>query len=142
MSQYATLTDLANLGLPGAMLGNTSETVRSQMLIKASGVADSYIAKRHKLPLVQYGDDLRFNVCAIASFWLLRRSGFNPSNPADAAALQGYTEAMDWLDRVARGLVELANVIDSSPLTEEVAPLVSSEPLIAWSPLLHDDHAY
>ena len=130
--QLASLTELARLGhLPQAM-ASLADEVKTEHLLAASGVALSYIAKRHALPLVSWGHDLIEAVVAIAAWTLLCQRGFNPTNPADMSVRERYLQALAWLRDVAKGLAELVDVVDATPSIQEAGPLVSSEKRHQW----------
>lgn len=130
--QLATVTDLQRLGHLPQAIASMSDDVKNAHLMSASQVALSYCKKRYGTPLVQWGDDLRGAVVAIAGWTLLCQRGFNPANSADLTVRERHDQAVNWLRDIAKGLAELVDVIDSTPETEEASPLVASEPRQRW----------
>ena len=94
--------------------------------------ADSYIQKRHKLPLVQWGADLRGACRRLARYYAFSDRGFDPANAADQAVVMAYKDAVSWLKLVALGDVELVDCIDSTPTVDEAAPLFAGDPPRHW----------
>ncbi len=131
MSQYATLTEFANLGPPSAALATLSSDVKTAHLVAASSVADDYIQKRWSTPLTSWPMSLTLAVVRIATFTILAARGFNPANPADAAVIKAHDDAIAWLEKVAGGLLEPA-FIDATPAVDEASPLLESEDRQAW----------
>lgn len=126
MAQYVTKAQFLDQGLPSEAFANLSDSTIDAALMWASSTADSYLRKRHKLPLVSYSDDLRSVVTDIASWKLLKRHGFNPTSKSDAAVVKGYDDAIATLRDVAKGLVEF-DVVDSTPDPDEEGTLAASE---------------
>lgn len=131
MSQYATLEEFADGGLPPAALEDVGSDIRTDAIEKASGLADSYLAKRFTLPLTSWGDALTRAVIDIAACDLLMRRGFNPSSGSDQAILDRCNGALDWLKDVAKGNVDPI-VEDSTPNIDEAGPLFASEQPQDW----------
>lgn len=130
--QLATLLDLEDLGhLPQAIASMSVET-KNAHLLAASVVALSYVKKRHGLPLVSWGADLIEAVVALAAWTLLCTRGFNPANTADLTVKDRHDKAILWLRDVAKGLAELVDVVDSTPMAQEAGPLVSTEKRRRW----------
>lgn len=126
MSQYATLAQLDEAGLPATALASIGSPARTAALVKASGVADGYLRKRFALPLSAWSDDLTQVVCEIAAYNLMSVRGFNPASNADTLLAQRYQDAIAWLKDVARGLVE-PDLTDATPTVDEAGPLVESD---------------
>lgn len=124
------LTDeqLLLLGVASDALANVPETARDAARSSASAIAASYVAKRYRLPLVSWDDDIRQAAAWIAQRLLLGRRGFNPSAGNDQAIRQGFDDAIAWLEKVALGEVEPVNIVDSTPSVHEASPLLSSSP--------------
>lgn len=125
MTQYVTRTEFLDQGLPSGALTDIANATIDAALLWASEVCDSYMRKRHLLPLTAWGNDLRTLVCDLAAWRLLKRKGFNPAAPAHQAILKSYDEALLSLKDVAQGLTELG-VTDSSAALDEDGPLASS----------------
>jgi phage gp36-like protein len=131
VSQYATLEEFADGGLPPAALEDVGADIRTDAIEKASGLADSYLAKRFTLPLISWGDALTRAVIDIAACDLLMRRGFNPSAGSDQVIVDKKEAAIDWLKDVAKGLADPI-VEDSTPNIDEAGPLVLSEEPQDW----------
>jgi phage gp36-like protein len=115
---YATETELSYLGLPASILDPIAGAAKTAGLDAASDIADSYLRKRYTLPLSAYGSDIKRAVCAIAG-WILLSShvGFNPEADSDRAVRQAYLDAIAWLESVAKGSVDPAEIVDATPTT-------------------------
>lgn len=124
MSQYC---DPSGFVAPGV-----SDPVKLVACVKASGFADGFIAKRHKLPLIAWGDDLRGVTEDLAQYRVMKDRGFDPSNPGDALIVESKKDAIVWLKLVAAGDVELQDVVDSSATVTEASPLVESDDVLNW----------
>lgn len=124
MSQYCDPSDFVAPGV--------SDPEKLTACVRASGLADSYLAKRLVLPLVSWGDDLRSMVSDIARWRALKDRGFDPSNVGDGTIIQAKKDAMAWLALVSTGEVELVGATDSSPTVEEASPLVESDTPAGW----------
>lgn len=102
-TQYADVTDLTNLGCPEAALSSISTDRRNAALQAASGIVDSYVGTRFKLPLTAYGDELKQAVCSIAAWRLLSVRGLAPGNASAETLRDNHDDAMRWLRDVAAG---------------------------------------
>ena len=117
MSQYATLAEFAQFGLPMAATENLyPEDVEAQIQ-SASATADSYLASRgYSLPLDAWGSDIKSAVSRIAAWSILvNLRGVNPEDPAHAAVRLGQQDAMQWLRDVAKGVAN-ADIATTSPV--------------------------
>jgi phage gp36-like protein len=130
--QYVTITELQRLGIPGDAYAGKSNADLNAALLAASVVADSYISKRYTLPLVSWGDDLRYHVAQLASLTLLVNRGFRPGSGADEVAVDAKNDARQWFRDVATGLVELAECVDSTPTVDEQGAQVGSDEPMSW----------
>jgi phage gp36-like protein len=113
-TQYATTTDLANLGLIGGVLASIATSVQNAALIAASAIADAELAGQYILPITSWGQDLVRAVCVIAAYDLLTSRGYNPTSPADANIRLRYLDALAWLREVGDGKASPGGIIDSS----------------------------
>lgn len=123
-SQYIQPADVT---APGA-----SPTQVTNAILDASGEADSYIKKRHKLPLIQWGADLKGAVRRMARYYALGDRGFNPNLPSDQAIVNQYRDSIAWLKQVATGEAELVDAVDSSASNDEASPLHDGEAPRRW----------
>lgn len=136
MADYATTTDLTNLGiLPGA-LSPLSTTIKEAAITSASRLADSYLAGQFLLPLAAWEEDLTQKVVDIAVWRLLCNRGFNPDNPSDIAIRTVYEDAIKWFEKVAAGTI-VPQVTDASSGadvgTSPETPKVYSSEQRGWS---------
>ena len=135
MSQYATTTDLADLGLPADALSGTTAAIQNKFLTKASGKIDSYLRGRYSLPLsVPYPDEIVDACVAITAYKLLKRLGYNPSG-YDEQFAEDHQTALDWLDKLSKGVVQLDIAADATPTRHDARPSVYS----AGSPDTYSD---
>jgi phage gp36-like protein len=126
-TQYATLEDFMNAGLPTGALASLDRSTWNQALIRASSYADSFLGDKYTLPLTRpYPPSLVDAVCQIAAWRLMCLRGYNPAvegGSSDAIIRQGYLDARDWLVRVANGQAALT-VIQAVP--DSLQPDVST----------------
>jgi len=137
MSQYATTTDLGDYGLPPDALTGVGMTpaVQNKILTKASGIIDSYLRGRYKLPLsVPYPDEIIEACVSVAAFKVLKRRGHNPS-AFDQTFTDDYQAALEWLAKLSKGEVNLCSDADATPAVNEARPSVYS----AGSPHINAD---
>ena len=125
--------ELLALGLPSDALSSVDVGVRDQHRAAASDFALSHIKKRHKLPLVSWGSDIRRAVADVASLSIMQVRGFDPSSKSGEEIIRRATMAQDWLRDVAKGIVEPVDIVDSTPDTDEEAPLVASDDTAGWT---------
>ena len=124
MSQYATTTDLQNLGLPTAALTGVSSPIQDQHLVKASGVVDSYLRGRETLPLVApFPDEVVDATVRLAAYTLLVRRGFNPDS-YDENFRSLYEGTLRWLKDVSAGRANLASTADTDTTERAGRPRV------------------
>lgn len=102
-TQYATLVELTSLGVPAASLTGTTSDQQTAALVAASSIVDSYVGARFKLPLSNYGADLKICVCKIAGYNLLTTRGMSPGNDAGDALRNAYKDQMAWLKDISDG---------------------------------------
>ncbi len=131
----ALITDaeLLNLGLPGDALTGVAVGVRDQHRLSASDFALSHVKKRHKLPLLSWGSDLRRATADVATLSIMQFRGFDPASKSGEEIVRRATMAHDWLRDVAKGIVEPVDLVDSTPDTDEEAPLVASDDTAGWT---------
>lgn len=110
-TQYATIEDFLNAGLPTGALASLDKSVWNQALIRASSFADSFLGDKYTLPLTPpYPPSLVDAVCQIAAWRLLCLRGFSQDNPGDQVVRQGFEDAREWLVRVANDQASLTVV--------------------------------
>lgn len=125
--------ELLSLGLPGDALSSVDVAVRDAHRLTASNEALSYFKKRYTLPLVSVGSDTLQAVAAIAAQSLMGFRGYDPASKSGEQIDARAERARAWLRDVSRGIVEPIDVVDSTPATDEEAPLVATEPVAGWS---------
>lgn len=125
--------ELLRLGLPGAALSAVDSTVRDEHRRAASDFALSHVKKRHTLPLVEWGHDLKVAVVACATLSLMQFRGFDPASKSGEEIIRRAESATNWLRDVAKGIVEPVDLVDSTPDTDEEAPLVASDDTAGWT---------
>ena len=113
-TQYATTTDLGNVGLTSAALATMTTGQQTAALAGASALVDSYLESRYTLPLTAWGSDLARCVAILAAYDLLSTRGYNPNAGADMNWRQRYVDQMAWLDEVSKGTSSPSQVADSS----------------------------
>lgn len=126
--QYATEAEFLAQVLPGEAWTTLPAGTIDKALQWSSSRANSKIKKRYTLPLISWGDDLRFAVCDIAALKLLRFRGFKPGSGANVAVTDASKEAWAWLDEISEGTAELDNCVDSTPDLDEAGPQTASDP--------------
>jgi len=132
MPQYATVDDLAQLGLKKLATAGISDGDLNAALVAASETADSYMRAQFRLPLTSWGADLRRHVAMLAAWDILSaQRGFNPDSPANEIWLARYEQALSWFKDVSRGIVS-PNIVDSTPTKRDGAPRVATAPKRGW----------
>jgi len=132
MPQYATIDDLAQLGLRKLATAGLTDADLNAALVAASETADSYMRSQFRLPLVSWGADLRRHVAMLAAWDILSaQRGFNPDSPGNDIWLARYEQALSWFKDVSRGIVS-PNVVDSTPAKRDGAPRVNTSPRRGW----------
>src|SRR5687768_14990896 len=103
MAAYATEGEFFDMGAPSEAFSDLTSATIVNAITWASSVANSYIKKRHTLPLSLWGEDLRSAVVDIAKWRLIKRRGFNPNSGQDVAIADAYKDAVAWLVRISTG---------------------------------------
>lgn len=128
---YATIDDLHTLGVPARALAAVSDGDKIESLLAASSVADSRLRKAVTLPLLAWGDDLRRAVVHIAVYDLMVTRGFQPTG-ADELIEKRYLDAIAWLKDVAHGDAVPDELVDSTPLVDELEPVIETSAERGW----------
>jgi len=114
-------------GLPAKVLAEFTAEEQDAALVQASGVADDYLRSEHAVPLPVPSIGLKVHVCRMASYFLMRKRGFDPES--NKILVDDYAEALSWLKMVAKGEIQLAGAVDATPDVEEGEPsILSGEP--------------
>jgi phage gp36-like protein len=115
---YATRADLSTYGLPDGTLDGVDDAVIDAALVAASNVADgSLAAAGYRISLLTWSTDLTQAVCAVASWDLMCRRGFNPDSGADAVIRQRYEDAQEYLKDIAMRRRKVA-IATEPPITD------------------------
>lgn len=125
MAVYATTQDVKDLGMmPDTELDEFVTTLPA-LITACSGVADSYLRKRYKLPLVTpYPRELVQCVVQLVVYRVYLKRGVKVTTSDVAKQIVELKDAaMKWLDDVSRGLVELDVAADASPTVDEGGPV-------------------
>src|SRR5688572_2897625 len=91
MSQYASPAELANKNLPAKALAGVPRKTIEDMLVTNSGLADTYMRGRYKLPLTgslpvegvspnTYPPEIVAAVLALTAYDVMVWRGFNPTD--------------------------------------------------------------
>jgi len=123
---YLTEADYLELELPDGTLDALAAGTIDAAIAWASSLANGYLRKRYTLPLISWGDDLRQQVAALATWQLMRKRGFQPGSGADESVVMAKEDAMRWLRDVSLGHAELDGAVDSTPTIDEGGSLASS----------------
>lgn len=121
---YVTKEEFFESGLPESFFEDVADATVDGAIAKASSIVDSYLRKRHTLPISNYGQDLKDATCALAAHRILVYRGFSVESRADMAIIDASKEARAWLRDVAKGLCEIEGV-DATPDLDENGPIVS-----------------
>lgn len=133
--QYATITDLKQIGINPVAFQNIADDILNANLLAASEEADNYMQARYRVldaPLTAWGSDLRRLVCKIAVYSLMGVRGFNPGTGADVTIRLGYEDAISTLKGVARQEVHLNVTPAFVAGSKQQIPQVSSAPPRGW----------
>lgn len=111
---YATLEQLATIGLSSKAL-NGIPIARQQLALQtASDVVSGYLNRVFTLPLTQFGLDVTRATCVLAAYDLRVSLGFNPAPGSSDEELRLRVEqTTQWLRDVAKGLVRPVGIVDS-----------------------------
>lgn len=102
-TSYATADEFKESGLPPVALLGLDDAIITKCIERASGLVDSYIGARFKLPLASYGADIKQATIDLAAFWTMKRRGFQPG-AADAETVRmSFEDAVKWLKDVQSG---------------------------------------
>lgn len=135
---YAEISDLAAFGInPNATKG-VDPTAISKMLSAASRRVDGHLRAQFKLPLLEWGDDIRDAVCIIVAYGVLSSRGFNPESGSDKNVRDRFVDIVGdprvpgsgWLAAISKGSV-IPSVTDSASGSAEGRP--SSRPRMTSS---------
>lgn len=126
-SQYATATDLAQIGALPAFVQSLSSAQVTEALQTASSIMDGYFASRFTLPILTWTYDVVQWCCVIAVYHLAASRGLNPNNPAELIYQDRYDRAMKWLKDVANNQAT-PQMTDSSTGAQPGFPAPAASP--------------
>jgi phage gp36-like protein len=110
-----------------AALKTADPTIVTNAGIDASGIADGFLSKRFKLPLVApFDTGLVYNVFNLMQYQVASEIGYRPQSGQNVILDDKNTAALKWLAQVSTGLVELPLQVDSSPQVDEEGTLAMS----------------
>lgn len=126
MPNYISTAEFQALGLPaGAFTGFSGDP--DDFVAAASGVVDSYLRARYKLPLSEpYPQEIKRATANLASYDFLSVRGFDPQQGFDGNVLIRYESTIKWLQDVANGKANLSGAADASPNSADGGPSVRS----------------
>lgn len=104
-----------DLDVPQGTLDDASDEDVTRAITRASREADSYLQGVFDLPLTSWGEDLRGHVASMATWFVMKKIGFNPEDEDAQTIRQAYKDATDWLRDVRAGKALPINVRDSAP---------------------------
>ena len=133
MSRYVLVSEIATYGGNTDAIASISSGDQQSALDTASGIADSYLRGRYRLPLQTWDDAaLKTAVVAIAFSNMMRTRGFNPQAGTDTNIIDARLEAIAWLVRVEKQEVHpnVTPAADQSPGYD--APRVLTTPKRGW----------
>ncbi len=130
--EYASATDMTQLGIAAAAVSTLDAATQTAHRLKASARVATFLRKVHSLPFAVVPDEVTEYTVAIAQWTMLLRRGFNPESNVDATVRERYLDAIEDLERIASGAVELEPGADATAATEEGGPLCESETKHEW----------
>jgi phage gp36-like protein len=102
---YAQQSDLTNVGLPQTALIDLVPTQINAQLQAASDFMDGFFGNRYgraNVPLVTWDTSVTLNCARITVWYLMTTRGIQAGNPDFEIFRLGYTDAVDWLNKVQR----------------------------------------
>lgn len=135
MTAYATLTDVYNIGLSAAAMGQITVPQQQAILDAEVVAADGYLRGRYALPLIAFSSDLTLAVAQRTAWRILALRGFNPESGADVVIRQGYDDATAWLEGVQRGAIHpsVTPATPPDPGTAYAQPQATSRAPRGWT---------
>lgn len=115
---YLTKTEFLAQTIPSEVFTGLTDDQINAAILWASGHAASYLRKRHTLPLITWGEELKRAVGRLAAFDLLARRGVRVASGNNEIVEDLANKAEDWLGQVASGDVEI-DCVDSTPDEDE-----------------------
>ncbi len=120
ITQYASIADLDS-GINAVALAGVASLTKTDNLVQASSIIDSFLRSQFTLPLVQVGGDVKRACINIAVYFIMVGRGYNPDAGGDPGIRDRYLDSIAWLKLVALGTA-IPDVTDSSPAAAEGRP--------------------
>lgn len=132
MADLITEAEALDLGVAVEALSGVSSSQRAAAISAVSSFVLSRLAKRYKLPLVSWSDDVKRATAHIWAWDVLCLRGFNPENAHDLAIKIRADQAKAWFREVVAGDAEPEAIVDASTGVDERGPLVESDDPVGW----------
>lgn len=134
MAAYATVAQFRLLAPSAQSFVNTSDAVIEATIEDNSRLADGYLMRKFRLPLVSWQGDLTRKIIDLSAWDVMVTRGYNPET-ADAVLETRYRLAMKWLESIPNNTTPM--VVDSSgsvtPGTNSLTPTVTTAVQRGWS---------
>lgn len=130
---YAQPSDLIRYCTNAPSIAGVAVDVQRAALEDASREFDNHIKSifsgQNALPLVEWDNSVRKNVCWMACYEIFRVRGFDPNRGSDVLIVKDRDDAKAWMLRVQRQEIRPYMVGQPS------APLPVNEPIVRSKPL-------
>lgn len=134
MSQYATIEQFWQFGLPQTARGQLSDAEINAALVSASATCDGYFRGRYgdgSVPLVAWGEEVSTWVCWIAAYNLMTGPrGYNSAASADTNLRDRRDDAMTKLAETQRQAYHPTLTPGTAVNTTGTQPLILSSSVI------------
>jgi phage gp36-like protein len=104
----------------------------NQIITDSCGEIDGYLAGRYRLPIREVPENIRKYAKDIAVYNLVSDYGINEDNKADKDLIDRYERAIEYLEKVAEGKIELplpAINGEGKPVSDSSVKYITSEKL-------------
>jgi phage gp36-like protein len=129
VASYCEIGDVRLVLNPRALANSTttivSDTVISTAISRSSDELDGYLDAQYSLPLVSWGDDVRYHVADAAAFRCMQFRGYNPEG-GDSIFRAGYDDFREWARLISRGMLSPPSIVDQTT-ARDGGPLVVSD---------------
>ena len=132
MPVYATVADLARLGVSAEALRGVPIEAQQSALSAASSLVDDYLGKAYTLPLVSWSDSLRRAAAIVAAYDLMSARGYNPSGD-DTNLRDRYLDVIRWLEKVSSGAINAGGIVDSAAGSDEATAVTETTAQVGWA---------
>jgi phage gp36-like protein len=113
-SQYCDESDLNDLGIPAAALSSFTSQQKLDAITAFSSEMDGYLSPRYTVPLADWPRSLRMHCARGSVYVLMSQRGMNPNSLGNELIVKGHEDALQFLNRVARGIITLPSNETSS----------------------------